>query len=76
MLKIVMVAAMLLVKGWQLQIRKETHMNKRELEKTWIPYGEDEIGSYMTIDYVCIREGLSIRQAMSELIRQAYMIIL
>lgn len=46
-------------------------MNKRYLEKTWISYEEDEIGSYMTTDYVCIREGLSIRQAMSELVRQA-----
>lgn len=46
-------------------------MNKKYLEKTWISYEEDEIGSYMTTDYVCIREGLSIRQAMSELVRQA-----
>lgn len=46
-------------------------MNKRYLEKTWISYEEDEIGSYMTNDYVCIRDGLSIRQAMSELVRQA-----
>lgn len=36
-----------------------------------LSYDEDEIGSYMTTNYVCIREGLSIRQAMSELVRQA-----
>lgn len=34
-------------------------------------YDEREIGSYMTTNYVCIQEGLSIRQAMRELVRQA-----
>lgn len=34
-------------------------------------YREDEIGSYMTNNYVCIQEGLSVRQAMSELVKQA-----
>lgn len=38
-------------------------MNKR--------YLEDEIGNYMTTNFVCIKEGLSVRQAMSELVRQA-----
>lgn len=38
-----------------------------------LSYAEDEIGSYMTTNYVAIREGLSIRQAMSELVRQAGM---
>lgn len=34
-------------------------------------YDADEIGSYMTTNYVQIREGISVRQAMSELVRQA-----
>lgn len=32
---------------------------------------ENEIGSHMTTNYVSIKEGLSVRQAMSELVRQA-----
>lgn len=36
-----------------------------------LSYDEDEIGSYMTTNYVCIPQGLSVRQAMSELVRQA-----
>lgn len=36
-----------------------------------LSYSEDEIGSYMTTNYVSIHEGLSIRQAMSALIQQA-----
>lgn len=39
--------------------------------KRLLSYEEDEIGSYMTTNYVCIHEGLSVRQAMSELVRQA-----
>ena len=39
--------------------------------KMLMSYDEREIGSYMTTNYVCIQEGLSIRQAMSELVRQA-----
>lgn len=34
-------------------------------------YDEDEIGSLMTTNYVCIKKTLSIRQAMNELIKQA-----
>lgn len=34
-------------------------------------YLENEIGSYMTTNFVCIREGLSVREAMSEVVRQA-----
>lgn len=34
-------------------------------------YDEDEIGSLITTNYICIKEGLTIRQAMHELIRQA-----
>lgn len=36
-----------------------------------LSYDEDEIGRYMTTNYVCIKKGLSVRQAMSELVRQA-----
>lgn len=36
-----------------------------------LSYGEDEIGSCMTNNFVCISKTLSIREAMSELIRQA-----
>lgn len=39
--------------------------------KMLLSYDEKEIGSYMTTNYVCIQEGLSIRQAMRELVRQA-----
>ncbi len=34
-------------------------------------FDEDEIGSRMTTNYIVIRENLSVKQAMSELIRQA-----
>lgn len=34
-------------------------------------YPEDEIGSLITTNYICIRQNLTIRQAMHELIRQA-----
>ena len=34
-------------------------------------YGEDEIGSSMTTNYICIRKDMTIRQAMSELVKQA-----
>ena len=36
-----------------------------------LSYEEDEIGSCMTNNFVCISEELSIREAMSELVRQA-----
>ena len=36
-----------------------------------LSYGEDEIGSRMTTNYICIRKDMTIRQAMSELVRQA-----
>lgn len=39
--------------------------------KMLLSYDENEIGSYMTTNYVCIKEGLSVREAMSELVRQA-----
>ena len=34
-------------------------------------YDEDEIGSLITTNYICIRHDLTIRQAMHELVRQA-----
>ena len=34
-------------------------------------FPKPEIGRYMTTNYVCIKKGLSVRQAMSELVRQA-----
>lgn len=36
-----------------------------------LSYSENELGGYMTTNYVFIKEGLTVRQAMSELIRQA-----
>ncbi len=36
-----------------------------------LSYDEGEIGSKMTTNYVSIRRGISVRQAMSELVRQA-----
>ena len=38
-----------------------------EDEKMLLSYGEDEIGSSMTTNYICIRKDMTIRQAMSEL---------
>ena len=34
-------------------------------------FGEDEIGSRMTTNYICVQTGISIRQAMKELVDQA-----
>ena len=39
--------------------------------KLLLSYHEDEIGSCMTTNYICIRRGMTIRQAMSELVKQA-----
>ena len=39
--------------------------------KLLLSYGEDEIGSCMTTNYICIRKDMTIRQAMSELVKQA-----
>ena len=36
-----------------------------------LSYHEDEIGSCMTTNYICIRRDMTIRQAMSELVKQA-----
>lgn len=34
-------------------------------------YDDDEVGSLMTTNYICIKQNLTIRQAMHELVRQA-----
>ena len=39
--------------------------------KMLLSYDEEEIGSCMTTNYICIPENLTIRQAMSELVKQA-----
>ena len=39
--------------------------------KLLLSYHEDEIGSCMTTNYICIRKDMTIRQAMSELVSQA-----
>ena len=39
--------------------------------KLLLSYDEDEIGSCMTTNYICIRKYMTIRQAMSELVKQA-----
>ncbi len=39
--------------------------------KLLLSYGEDEIGSCMTTNYIYIRKDMTIRQAMSELVKQA-----
>ena len=39
--------------------------------KLLLSYDEDEIGSCMTTNYICIRKNMTIRQAMSELVKQA-----
>lgn len=36
--------------------------------KMLLSYDEKEIGSYMTTNFVCIQEGLSVRQAMNDLV--------
>lgn len=45
--------------------------NSAEDVKMLLSYGEDEIGSSMTTNYICIRKDMTIRQAMSELVKQA-----
>lgn len=36
-----------------------------------LSYDDDEIGSYMTTNYICIPGGLTVKQAMSQLVMQA-----
>ena len=44
--------------------------SRRDVKKP-LSYEDHEIGSCMTTNYICIPKGLSVRQAMSELVRQA-----
>ena len=46
------------------------HLDKDAAEdvRLLMSYDEDEIGSCMTTNYICIRKDLTIRQAMSELV--------
>lgn len=47
-------------------------MNKKNFDvRKQFFYDENEIGSYMTTNYVQIQEGISVRKAMSELVCQA-----
>lgn len=39
--------------------------------KMLLSYSDDEIGSSMTTNYICIHRNMTIRQAMSELVKQA-----
>ena len=49
---------------------KGTQTQLKDVQKL-LSYEEDEIGSCMTNNFVCISEELSVREAMSELVRQA-----
>ena len=57
--------------GKKTRIVEKLHGTIAQDVKMLLSYDEKEIGSYMTTNYVCIQEGLSVRQAMSELVRQA-----
>ncbi len=50
-----------------------SHLDKDSAEdvRMLLSYDEDEIGSSMTTNYICIQKGMTIRQAMKELVRQA-----
>lgn len=53
------------------EIVKRLDKDAGEDVRMLLSYDEDEIGSRMTTNYICIHEDLNIRQAMSELVRQA-----
>lgn len=53
------------------EIVKRLDQDAKEDVRMLLSYDEDEIGSCMTTNYIWIHENLSIRQAMSELVRQA-----
>ena len=57
--------------GTKTRIVEKLHGAIAQDVKMLLSYDEKEIGSYMTTNFVCIQEGLSVRQAMSELVRQA-----
>lgn len=53
------------------RIVKQLDKDSAEDVKLLLSYEEDEIGSSMTTNYICIRKDMTIRQAMSELVKQA-----
>ncbi len=53
------------------KIVKQLDQDSAEDVRMLLSYGEDEIGSCMTTNYICIRKDMTIRQAMSELVKQA-----
>ena len=53
------------------KIVKQLDQDSAEDVRMLLSYGEDEIGSSMTTNYICIRKDMTIRQAMSELVKQA-----
>lgn len=55
------------------ELQEAEHLDE-EAEKDvrmLLSYDDDEIGSYMTTNYICIPGGLTVKQAMSQLVRQA-----
>ena len=48
-----------------------SHMDSDDAVDALDDLDEDEIGSCMTTNYICIRRDMTIRQAMSELVKQA-----
>ena len=53
------------------QIVRMLDEDARKDVKMLLSYDEEEIGSCMTTNYICIPEELTIKQAMSELVKQA-----
>ena len=51
-------------------VKRLDHETSEDVKLLW-SYDDDEIGSCMTTNYICIHNDLTIRQAMRELIRQA-----
>lgn len=53
------------------QIVQQLDQDSAKDVRMLLSYGEDEIGSSMTTNYISIRKDMTIRQAMSELVKQA-----
>lgn len=53
------------------EIVKRLDFSSRNKVKMLLSYDEEEIGSCMTTNYICIHNNLTIRQAMGELVKQA-----
>ena len=51
-------------------VKRLDHETSEDVKLLW-SYDDDEIGSCMTTNYICIHNDLTIRQAMRELIRRA-----